>query len=76
MEISGTLFMMLIVSLIVSFSVLAVFLWGAKNGQFDDSKRMMDGLLFDSEDDLNDAYKKEQKKKEALKEHKDTNGKN
>jgi cbb3-type cytochrome oxidase maturation protein len=67
MEISGTLFMMLIVSLVVSFSVLAVFLWGAKSGQFDDTKRMMDGLLFDSEEDLNDAYKKEQKKKQSLK---------
>ncbi|QOG13264.1 cbb3-type cytochrome oxidase assembly protein CcoS [Arcobacter sp. FWKO B] len=60
---------MLIVSLIVSFAVLAVFLWGAKDGQFDDSNRMMDGLLFDSEDDLNDAYTKEQKKKNALKDH-------
>jgi len=67
MEISGTLFMMLIVSLVVSFSVLAVFLWGAKSGQFDDTKRMMDGLLFDSEEDLNDAYKKEQKKEQSLK---------
>ncbi|MEJ5169097.1 MAG: cbb3-type cytochrome oxidase assembly protein CcoS [Arcobacteraceae bacterium] len=67
MEISGTLFMMLIVSLIVSFAVLAVFLWGAKGGQFDDTKRMMDGLLFDSEEDLNDAYQKEKKREESLK---------
>lgn len=66
MEISGTLFMMLIVSLVVSFSVLAVFLWGAKSGQFDDTKRMMDGLLFDSEEDLNDAYQKEKKREESL----------
>ncbi|MCK9161702.1 MAG: cbb3-type cytochrome oxidase assembly protein CcoS [Arcobacteraceae bacterium] len=66
MEISGTLFMMLIVSLVVGFSILAFFLWGVKSGQFDDSKRMMDGLLFDSEDDLNDAYQKELKKKQAL----------
>lgn len=67
MEISGTLFMMLIVSLVVSFSVLAVFLWGAKSGQFDDTKRMMDGLLFDSEEDLNDAYNKEKKREESFK---------
>lgn len=67
MEISGTLFMMLIVSLVVSFAVLAVFLWGAKSGQFDDTKRMMDGLLFDSEEDLNDAYQKEKKREESLK---------
>jgi cbb3-type cytochrome oxidase maturation protein len=60
--IDTTLTMMLIVSLIVSFSVLAVFIWGAKDGQFDDTKRMMDGLLFDSTEDLNEAINKEKKK--------------
>jgi hypothetical protein len=28
---------------------------------------MMDGLLFDSEEDLNDAYQKEKKREESLK---------
>ncbi len=65
--IDTTLTMMLIVSLIVSFSVLAVFIWGAKNGQFDDSKKMMDGLLFDTEDDLKEAVEKENKKKRIKK---------
>lgn len=65
-----TLTMMLIVSLIVSFSVLGVFIWGAKDGQFDDSKRMMDGLLFDSQEDLQDAIEKENRKKEAKKDKK------
>lgn len=62
--INDTLFMMLIVGLIISFAVLGLFIWGAKGGQFDDSERMMGGLLFDSEEDLNDAIKKEEKKKE------------
>lgn len=60
---NDTLIMMLIVGLVVSFAVLAVFLWGAKGGQFDDSHKMMDGLLFDSTEDLNDAIKKEEKQK-------------
>lgn len=62
--INDTLFMMLIVGLIISFAVLGLFIWGAKGGQFDDSEKMMGGLLFDSEEDLNDAIKKEEKKKE------------
>jgi cbb3-type cytochrome oxidase maturation protein len=64
------LLMMLVVGLVISFAVLGVFIWGAKNGQFDDSRKMMDGLLFDSTEDLNDAIKKENKIKEAKKEHK------
>ena len=51
--IEDTLFMMLIVGLIVAFAILGMFIWGAKTGQFDDSNKMMDGLLFDSKDDLN-----------------------
>ena len=66
--IEDTLFMMLIVGLIVAFAILGMFIWGAKTGQFDDSGKMMDGLLFDSTEDLNDAYKKE--KKENLKQKK------
>lgn len=62
---SEILTMMLVVSLIVSFSVLGVFIWGSKGGQFDDTKRMMDGLLFDSQDDLNEAIKREDKLKNA-----------
>lgn len=65
--INDTLFMMLMVGLIISFAVLLAFVWGAKDGQFDDSQKMMGGLLFDSEEDLNDAAKKEEKKKEIKK---------
>jgi len=56
---------MLIIGLIISGILLALFIWGAKTGQFDDSNKMVDGLLFDSVDDLNDAINKEKKVKEA-----------
>ncbi len=61
---SDILTMMLIVGLCLSFAILGIFIWGAKSGQFDDSKKMMDGLLFDSQEDLNDAINKERKIKE------------
>jgi cbb3-type cytochrome oxidase maturation protein len=57
-----TLTMMLVVGLILSFAILAMFIWGAKQGQFDDDKKMMNGLLFDTQEDLNDAIQKENKK--------------
>ncbi len=68
---NDVLTMMLIVGLCLSFAILGIFIWGAKDGQFDDSKKMMDGLLFDSQEDLNDAINKEKKaktiKEESLK---------
>lgn len=68
--INDTLLMMLVVGLIVSFAILGIFIWGAKQGQFDDGEKMMSGLLFDSTEDLNDAVKKENKIKDAKKEQK------
>jgi len=59
----------LIVGLFASFSMLAIVIWSIKKGDFDDSKRMMDGMLFDSEDDLQDAVNRENKQK-LLKEKK------
>jgi cbb3-type cytochrome oxidase maturation protein len=61
---TATLTMMLIVGLVLSFTILAIFIWGAKQGQFDDGEKMMSGLLFDSTEDLNDAIEKEKKEKE------------
>jgi len=49
---TDTLTMMLIVGLTLSFTILWIFIWGAKQGQFDDSEKMMGGLLFDSQEDL------------------------
>lgn len=64
--INDTLFFMLIVGIIISAGMLLLFIWGAKSGQFDDSNKMVEGLLFDSVDDLNDAIDKEKKSKEAI----------
>ncbi|WP_334081595.1 cbb3-type cytochrome oxidase assembly protein CcoS, partial [Helicobacter typhlonius] len=37
------------------------FIWGLKNGQFDDANKMMQGVLFDSVEDLNLAAKTDKK---------------
>lgn len=63
--IDDTLFFMLIVGIMISTALLLLFVWAAKTGQFDDSNKMVDGLLFDSVEDLNDAIKKENKLKQA-----------
>jgi len=67
---NSVLILELSVGIIVSFTLLGIFIWAAKGGQFDDSKKMMDGMLFDSPEDLQSAYEKEQKVK-ALKEKKE-----
>jgi len=60
----GILWLELLIGIIVSFSLLGIFIWAAKQGQFDDGKKMMDVLLFDSTEDLQDAIRKENKIKE------------
>jgi cbb3-type cytochrome oxidase maturation protein len=66
---NGVLWLELVVGIIVSFTLLGIFIWGAKHGQFDDSKKLMNGLLNDSVTDLQDAVKKDEKIK-AMKEKK------
>jgi len=66
---NGILWLELTVGIIVSFTLLGIFIWGAKQGQFDDGKKMMGGLLNDSTEDLQDAVKKDEKVK-AMKEKK------
>ena len=63
--INDTLFFMLIVGIIISAGMLFLFIWAAKSGQFDDSNKIVNGLLFDSVDDLNDAINKDKNLKEA-----------
>ena len=63
--INDTLFFMLIVGIIISAGMLFLFIWAAKSGQFDDSNKMVNGLLFDSVEDLNDAINKEKNSKDA-----------
>ena len=66
---NGVLILELVVGIVISFTLLGIFIWAVKGGQFEDSKKMMDGLLYDTEDDLQRAVEKEQKVKE-LKEKK------
>ncbi len=61
------LWLELVIGVIVSFSLLGIFIWAVKQGQFDDGEKMMNGLLFDSTQDLQDAIKKEEKIKELKK---------
>ena len=61
---NNILWLEFVVGIIVSFTLLGIFIWGAKQGQFDDSKKMMNGLLNDSTDELQFAIKKEQKIKD------------
>ena len=63
--IDDTLFFMLIVGIIISAGLLMFFVWAAKSGQFDDSNKIVNGLLFDSVEDLNDAINKEKSLKAA-----------
>ena len=64
--INDTLFFMLIVGIIISAGMLFLFIWAAKSGQFDDSNKIVNGLLFDSVDDLNDAINKDKNLKEGI----------
>ena len=66
---TAILWLELIVGIIVSFTLLGIFIWGVKQGQFDDGKKMMNGLLNDSTEDLQDAVNNEEKVK-AIKEKK------
>ncbi|TLD86443.1 MULTISPECIES: cbb3-type cytochrome oxidase assembly protein CcoS [Helicobacter] len=52
---------MLAVSLVLGLIGLLAFIWGLKNGQFDDANKMMQGVLFDSVEDLNLAAKTDKK---------------
>lgn len=45
--------LMLGVSLVLGLFALLAFIWGLRNGQFDDANKMMQGVLFDSVEDLN-----------------------
>ena len=53
---------MLGVSLLIGLLGLIAFIWGLRTGQFDDEKKFTQGLLMDSVDELNDAYRSELKR--------------
>jgi len=65
----------LIVGLFISFTLIVLFVASAKKGNFDDQKKMMDGMLFDSPDDLRSAAQKEKKQEEMRAKKKSVNEK-
>ncbi|WRA43251.1 cbb3-type cytochrome oxidase assembly protein CcoS [Helicobacter pylori] len=52
---------MLVVSVLMGLVGLIAFLWGVKSGQFDDEKRMLESVLYDSTSDLNEAISQEKR---------------
>ncbi|WP_033762945.1 cbb3-type cytochrome oxidase assembly protein CcoS [Helicobacter pylori] len=54
---------MLVVSVLMGLIGLIAFLWGVKSGQFDDEKRMLESVLYDSTSDLNEAILREKRQK-------------
>jgi len=63
------------VSFLVAISVLGMVVWGLKSGQFDDGKKMSEGLLFDSNEDLQSAILAEQKQNKMKEKKQKTKGK-
>ena len=61
--------MMLGASIFLGAIALFAFLWAIKNGQFDDEEKFLNAAKFDGEEELNDAYKQEQKKETLKKEY-------
>ena len=59
--------MMLGASLLLGGVALLAFLWGLKNGQFDDEEKFLNAVKFDNEEDLQDAVEQERKKEELKK---------
>lgn len=55
---SGIVAIMLATSLLMGLVGLIGFIWGLKTGQFDDEKKMCQGILFDSPSDLQEALEK------------------
>lgn len=66
---SWVIAMMLGASLFLGAIALSAFLWGIKNGQFDDETKMMNQVQYDDERELNDAANQQRKKEAAKKEY-------
>jgi cbb3-type cytochrome oxidase maturation protein len=59
--------MMLSASLFLGAIALVAFMWGVKNGQFDDQEKYLNATKFDNVEDLQDAIEKEKKLEELKK---------
>ncbi|BCZ17912.1 hypothetical protein NHP190003_11940 [Helicobacter sp. NHP19-003] len=64
---TNTLFLMLFVSLMLGLVGLLIFLWGLKGKQFNDEKKMLECLLYDSPQDLAIAKQEEEAQKSKRK---------
>lgn len=64
---SWVIAMMLGASLFLGGVALVAFMWGIKNGQFDDETKMMNQVLYDDEAELNDAAEQQRKREKSLK---------
>lgn len=67
----GVIALMIGISTLLGAFGLFALLWGLKTRQFEDYRKFLDGTKYDDEDALNDAYRMELKKKEALEKRKD-----
>jgi len=63
--------MMLGASTLLGALGLWALLWGLKTGQFEDTKKFLDGASLDSEEALHDAIEIENRKKEILRKRKE-----
>ena len=59
--------LMLGISILLAFIALGALIWGIKTRQFEYYEKFLAGTKYDSEDSLNDAYKMEQRRKQASK---------
>jgi len=64
---SGIIAVMIGVSTFLGALGLWALLWGLRTGQFDDQEKFLDGAKYDGEEELVDAVKMEEKKKNILK---------
>ncbi len=61
---NGIVIIMIGISLLLGALALLGVIWAIKTGQFDDKDKMMNTVLFDGEEELNEAAEKERRKKE------------
>ena len=62
--ISNILLLELIIGILISSILLTLLIKSIKNRDFEDNKYNSDGILFDSEDDLNNLVDRKNKKKD------------
>jgi len=63
------------VSICLGLTGLLAFIWGLKTGQFDDEKKMMQGVLYDDIEDLRSIAELEKKEKAKKTEQEEKDGK-